>query len=194
MVPFKEIIEKFKKGELGIKKVKSSEYDFVIRLFYDALNRRMPSNDWIISNNKPYLYFDIESKKLILSETKNSSIKEWVWSDNIKSGKVYKFLIKKDMQIFSKTYNFFECNMLQHFLLLLDDDHLYQIIENFIEQENFDDAFYDFHKSMRITDFYDVIKGEGNGHIDGLFWNFISYSKITYKFLKFFIEGLKEDE
>lgn len=53
---------------------------------------------------------------------------------------------------------------------------------------DFDDWYYNFHKSMRQVDFFEM----GEGHLDMVFWHFIHISEIPYKLLKkFFNSGFE---
>lgn len=72
-------------------------------------------------------------------------------------------------------------DMFRHFIELLGEKDFNEIFDVYFvnRKEEFNDCFYDFHKSMRQTDFYDI----GEGHLDMLFWNFIQISEISYEIL-----------
>ena len=81
-------------------------------------------------------------------------------------------------------------HMLRHFIELMGEDEFNQVFEDqFINQDDFDNSWIDFHKSMRQHDFFDM--GEGSGHIDMLFWQFIYVSNIPYQVFKTFTEKIK---
>jgi len=46
------------------------------------------------------------------------------------------------------------------------------------EKENFESNFYNFHKALRQTDFFD------NGDLDMIWWNYIYVSESTFKLFK----------
>ena len=74
--------------------------------------------------------------------------------------------------------------MLRHFIELMGKEGFNNTFEAyFLNKEHFhsfEASFYDFHKSMRQTDFYE----EGGGHIDMLFWNYIHISDKCFDVLK----------
>lgn len=76
--------------------------------------------------------------------------------------------------------------MLRHFIELMGDEGFNNTFEAyFLDKDHFhsfEASFYDFHKSMRQTDFYD--RGEGSGHIDMLFWYYIHISDKCFDVLK----------
>jgi hypothetical protein len=76
----------------------------------------------------------------------------------------------------------YELSMVKHFIELIGEENFNCKFENYFiyKDEDFDSCFYDFHKSMRQTDFYEI----GEGHLDMLFWNFIQISDTTYEVLK----------
>jgi hypothetical protein len=83
-----------------------------------------------------------------------------------------------------------EVIMLYRFIELmteLDFNLVYNMY--FLEEEDFDQSWYNFHKSMRNSDFYSL--GEGSGHADMLFWNFIHLTDVPYKLMKVFTEKTK---
>ena len=72
-------------------------------------------------------------------------------------------------------------HMLIRFFRLLGETNFNQIYEGyFSSDEGFSVSFYQFHKSMRQTDFFDHNVGLV-GELDMLFWNFINMSDIPYK-------------
>ena len=81
----------------------------------------------------------------------------------------------------------YEYEMVSHFIELLGDKFNQMFEDTFLNDYNFDYNFYNFHKSMRQTDFFNM----GNGHIDMLWWNFIQMSDATYKVLKTYYDKLK---
>lgn len=87
-----------------------------------------------------------------------------------------------------------EYAILVHMIMLLGEERFNDIFKRyFIEAEgDFSTKFYDFHKMMRQTDFYNIKNFEGNGHIDMLFWNFIHLSIIPEIIFKSFFEYVQE--
>jgi hypothetical protein len=81
-------------------------------------------------------------------------------------------------------------HMLRHFIELMGEDEFNRVFKyQFIDTPEFDEGWYDFHKSMRQTDFFDM--GEGSGHIDMLFWQFIHLTNLPYLVFKTFTEKIK---
>ena len=81
-------------------------------------------------------------------------------------------------------------HMLIHFIKLMGEEDFNNRFEsNFLNEPDFDTAWYDFHKSMRQTDFYDI-DGVG-GHLDMLFWQFIHLTDLPYFVFKTFREKIK---
>ena len=76
--------------------------------------------------------------------------------------------------------------ILKHLIEILGEEKFNNIFRMyFIESEGlFDDKFYNFHKSMRQTDFYNI----HNGHLDMIFWNFIIASDTPYRTFKKYYE------
>ena len=81
-----------------------------------------------------------------------------------------------------------ETAMFRHFIALMgEDDFNIPYPQYFLENDNdFDSCWYDFHKSMRQTDFYNM----GEGHLDMLFWQFIHSSEVPYRLMKTFTEKI----
>jgi len=80
--------------------------------------------------------------------------------------------------------------MFYRFIMMMGELSFNEVFKMyFMEKEEFDHAWYDFHKSMRQTDFYDM--GENSGHADMLFWNFIHLTDVPYKLMKTFTEKIK---
>jgi hypothetical protein len=89
-----------------------------------------------------------------------------------------------------------EMLMLKHFISILGEEKFnIKFDNNFYSNEDFDDGFYYFHKSMRQIDFYNnhyskvkhndkIVENDIGGHLDMLFWNFIMVSDVTYTTLK----------
>lgn len=81
-------------------------------------------------------------------------------------------------------------HMLRHFIELMGEDSFNKKYGNyFIDESDFDIAWHDFHKSIRQIDFFNM--GEGSGHIDMLFWQFIHLTDLPYKVFKTFTEKIK---
>ncbi len=81
-------------------------------------------------------------------------------------------------------------DMLFRFIALMGEEVFNRRFEErFMGDLEFDDGYFEFHKSMRNLDFYDM--GEGSGHIDMLFWNFLHATDIPYKVFKVFTEKIK---
>ena len=79
-------------------------------------------------------------------------------------------------------------SMFRHFIALMGENHFNTAFAYyFYGKSDFDSGWYDFHKSMRQTDFYDV----GEGHLDMLFWQFIHSSDIPYRLMKTFKEKIE---
>jgi hypothetical protein len=105
-----------------------------------------------------------------------------------------------------------ECLILMHLIQIMGEEHFNTMFTyDFINRNDisFDERFFDFHKSMRQTDFYSEtykrIKREPTvddkrkfeydsigGHLDMIFWNFIHISEISYKIFKTYCEEIKE--
>lgn len=80
-------------------------------------------------------------------------------------------------------------DMLWRFIALMGEDHFNRAFEErFMGDLEFDDGWFEFHKSIRQVDFFDVID---NGHVDMLFWNFLHATDIPYKVFKVFTEKIK---
>lgn len=78
--------------------------------------------------------------------------------------------------------------ILKRFIELMDEEKFNRVFKNiFIDEPDFEVAWFDFHKSMRQTDFYNI----GGGHVDMLFWEFIRMSNLPYKMFKIFTEKIK---
>jgi len=76
---------------------------------------------------------------------------------------------------------------------MMKKDHIEGVFENYFLSDNeFDDGFYKFHKSMRQIDFYSYDELEGS--LDMIFWEFIQLSEIPYLMLKEFTEKIKKNE
>jgi len=79
-------------------------------------------------------------------------------------------------------------DMLFRFISLMGEDHFNMAFEErFMGDLEFDDGWFEFHKSMRQTDFFDC----GEGHVDMLFWNFLHATDIPYKVFKVFTQKIK---
>lgn len=77
-------------------------------------------------------------------------------------------------------------SMFRHFISLMGHKNFNTVFpQYFLNHNDFDDNWYDFHKSMRQTDFY------GNVHNDMLFWNFIYATDIPYRLMKTFTEKIR---
>ena len=83
-----------------------------------------------------------------------------------------------------------EYDILGHLINLIGErDFNVKFNVYFLRDENtFEENFYDFHKSMRQTDFYNL----GEGHLDMIFWHFIHISEIPEYAFKTFVNSLKE--
>ena len=80
-------------------------------------------------------------------------------------------------------------DMLFRFIALMGEEHFNRAFEErFMTDLEFDDGYFEFHKSMRQVDFFDVTD---DGHVDMLFWNFLHATDIPYKALKVFTEKIK---
>jgi len=80
-------------------------------------------------------------------------------------------------------------DMLWRFIALMGEEVFNRRFEErFMGDLDFDDGWYDFHKSMRQIDFFDVTD---DGHIDMLFWDFIHATNIPYKAFKVFTEKMR---
>ena len=80
-------------------------------------------------------------------------------------------------------------DMLYHFITLMGEEHFNRAFEErFMGDLEFDEGYFEFHKSMRQVDFFDVTD---NGHVDMLFWNFLHVTEIPYKVFKVFTEKMK---
>jgi hypothetical protein len=101
-----------------------------------------------------------------------------------------------------------QCNILMHLVELLGEEEFNQEFKMYFidgEQE-FDDMFMEFHKSMRQTDFYsDCFKRVEienkkferksiTSHLDMIFWNFIHTNDMTYKIFKSYYEEVQEEK
>lgn len=80
-------------------------------------------------------------------------------------------------------------NILKHLIGILGEKEFNVTFNTyFIENTgSFDERFYDFHKMMRQTDFYDT----HNGQLDMIFWNFIQISDIPYEIFKKYYESIE---
>ena len=78
--------------------------------------------------------------------------------------------------------------MIYRFISLMGEEHFNRVFEEyFMNDFEFDDNWFEFHKSMRQIDFYDI----GEGHLDMLFWNFLHTTDIPYKVFKVFAKKIK---
>ena len=81
-----------------------------------------------------------------------------------------------------------EVSMLTRFIKLMGEEHFNREFQyQFMDDKEFDDGWYCFHKAMRQTDFFDI----GEGHVDMLFWEFIHLTDAPYKIFKVFTEKIK---
>lgn len=89
----------------------------------------------------------------------------------------------------------YKTNMLRHLVIMLGEEKFNENIEKYfkggypdsfdgLQNNQYDEDFCNFHKSMRQCDFYDR---EG-GHLDMLWWNFIQVSNETYKQLRYMFD------
>lgn len=79
-------------------------------------------------------------------------------------------------------------HMLKHFIELMGEERFNNRFKYyFMGEQVFDEGWYDFHKSMRQTDFYEI----GGGHLDMLFWQFIHLTNLPYLVFKTFTEKIK---
>jgi len=80
-------------------------------------------------------------------------------------------------------------SMLTRFIQLMGEEHFNNNFEYYFmsEDKDFDTGWYEFHKSMRQTDFFDV----GSGHVDMLFWEFLHVTDIPYKTFNVFTKKIK---
>ena len=100
--------------------------------------------------------------------------------------------ILNHIKVYSKhTQKETEHDILGHLIQLIgEEDFNIKFNVYFLRDENtFEENFYDFHKSMRQTDFYEI----GHGHLDMIFWNFIHMSEIPEYVFKTFVKSLKEE-
>lgn len=89
-----------------------------------------------------------------------------------------------------------QINLYSHLINLMGEKNFNTTYQNYFlddeddEDLDFDTRWYNFHKSMRQTDFYDI----GEGHVDMIFWNFCQISEIPYKTFKTFTERIKKGD
>lgn len=103
-----------------------------------------------------------------------------------------------------------ELDLFKHLIELMGEERFNFVYKyHFIDQDNIEDGFFDFHKSMRQADFYseyfraipntEVITRVGKrpeyenigGHLDMIFWNFIHMSERPFEWIKEFTEKVK---
>jgi len=83
-----------------------------------------------------------------------------------------------------------EYEILRHLIEIIGEKKFNQSFQYwFVTDNEFHVCFYDYHKSMRQTDFFDI----GEGHLDMIFWNFIHISDIPERIFKTFVEEIKEN-
>lgn len=85
-------------------------------------------------------------------------------------------------------------SMFRHLIGIMGEDDFNRTYRQyFLESLNgndFDANWYDFHKSMRQTDFFQIDDAI-DGHVDMLFWQFIHSTDIPYRLMKTFTEKIR---
>ena len=91
-------------------------------------------------------------------------------------------------------------SMLRHFVVLMGEENFNQKVNlhfrggypdsfDVKDCKEFDEDFHSFHKSMRQTDFFNLGLSDGrSGNIDMLWWNFIQFTDITEKHMRYMFD------
>lgn len=76
-------------------------------------------------------------------------------------------------------------SILRHLIELMGEDKFNRLFNNYfinfrLSSLSFEASFYQFHKSMRVNDFYEI----GEGHLDMIFWHYIQISNKCFDVFK----------
>jgi hypothetical protein len=114
--------------------------------------------------------------------------------------------LKKEGKFLSSFSKSGELDLFIHLIQLMGEENFNSCFKYyFIDMDNLKEGFFDFHKSMRQTDFYNEYyrmtknpeskKNEYEnigGHLDMIFWDFIQMSDKPFEWLSEFTENIKK--
>ena len=98
-----------------------------------------------------------------------------------------------------------EIDLFEHLIKLMGEENFNACFKYyFMDHDDIKEGFFDFHKSMRQTDFYNdyfmMVKNKETkkneyenigGHLDMIFWDFIQMSDKPFEWLSEFTEKIK---